>query len=381
MRVLVCPQEFKGSLTAVDATTALTRGVTLADPQAQIDACPLADGGPGTVDALVAAVGGRYTTTNVDGPLGDPVHARWGRFSDTAGDTAGDTAIIEMAAASGLVLVPAERLDPRRASTHGTGQLILAALDARVRRILVGVGGSATNDAGAGAVSALGARLLDDDDRVLPPGGAALARLARIDTTGLDERLQRTEVVVLSDVRNPLLGPEGATAVYGPQKGVDDATQPLLEHALTNFADIVARDLGLDIATVPGGGGAGGLAAGLSAFAGATIQSGFTMIAETVALPERIAQSDLVLTGEGRLDRQSSFGKTVAGVAAMAAQANRPCLAVVGAHEGSTEIEGLTDVEIATPPTLSLAEGMARADELTAAAAQRLIRRHIPQRG
>ncbi|MCZ6546476.1 MAG: glycerate kinase [Chloroflexi bacterium] len=377
MRVLVCPQEFKGSLTAVDATTALTRGVTLADPQAQIDACPLADGGPGTVDALVAAVGGRYTTTNVDGPLGDPVHARWGRFSDTAGDTA----IIEMAAASGLVLVPAERLDPRRASTHGTGQLILAALDAKVRRILVGVGGSATNDAGAGAVSALGARLLDDDDRVLPPGGAALAHLARIDTTGLDERLQRTEVVVLADVRNPLLGPEGATAVYGPQKGVDDATQPLLEHALANFADIVARDLGLDIATVPGGGGAGGLAAGLSAFAGATIQSGFTLIAETVALPERIAQSDLVLTGEGRLDRQSSFGKTVAGVAAMAAQANRPCLAVVGAHEGSTDIEGLTDVEIATPPTLPLAEGMARADELTAAAARRLIERHTPERG
>ena len=253
MRVLVCPQEFKGSLTAVEAADALAAGVrdALQDTVdvVEIDLCPLADGGPGTIEAVVGAMGGRFTTSNVDGPLGDPVAARWGRIDEEPVSSPrdagpGNTAVLEMAAASGLVLLPAERLDPRRASTFGSGQLIAAALDAAVQTILIGVGGSAANDGGAGAVAALGARLLDDAGRSLPPGGAALAELVRIERDGFDPRVRETEIVVLADVRNPLVGAEGASAVYGPQKGADAETVAELERALTNFADIVARDLG-----------------------------------------------------------------------------------------------------------------------------------------
>ena len=271
---------------------------------------PLADGGPGTVEAVVTAAGGRYSHARVEGPLGDPVNARWGRIDD------GRTAIIEMAAASGLLLVPPGRLDPRRASTIGTGELIGAALDAGVSRLLVGVGGSATNDGGAGMATALGARFLDDDGRPIAPGGAALAGLARIDVGGLDPRLAAVEVRVLADVRNPLTGPDGASAVYGPQKGADATTIAELDRALTHFADIVARDVGADILTLPGGGAAGGLGAGLIAFTGARIEPGIEAIASAVRLDARLAGADVVLTGEGSLDRQSAFGKTVAGVAA-----------------------------------------------------------------
>ena len=355
MRVLVCPQEFKGSLTAVEAAEALAAGVRSVLADVEIDLCPLADGGPGTVDAVVGAMGLRFTTTNVDGPLGDPVAARWGRVdsepvsaSREAGS--GDIAVLEMAAASGLVLVPAERLDPRRASTFGSGQLIAAALDADVRLILIGVGGSATTDGGAGAVVALGARLLDDAGRPLPPGGAALSQLARIELEGFDSRVQQTEIVVLADVRNPLVGADGASAIYGPQKGADARAVAELERALTNFADIVARDLGVAIADLPGAGAAGGLAGGLVAFAGARIESGFEAVARAVGLERRARLADLVITGEGTIDRQTGFGKAVAGVAAVAAVAGKPCIAVGGRvrdRDAVGRIAGLLEVEAA----------------------------------
>ena len=213
MRVLIAPQEFKGSLTAVQAAAAIQRGVQQVFPNATIDSAPVADGGPGTVEAIVHAANGRTSIARVDGPLGAPVDARWGRIDN------GSTAVIEMAAASGLTLLRAEELDPRRASTYGTGQLIKHALDAGVERILIGVGGSATNDGGAGMAEALGAVLLDERGNRLPPGGAALANLARIQTDGFDARLARIEMTVLCDVQNPLLGAEGASAVYGPQRG------------------------------------------------------------------------------------------------------------------------------------------------------------------
>lgn len=374
MRVVLAPQEFKGSLTATEAAAAMAQGVRAALPDAEIDSAPLADGGPGTVQAVVTAAKGRHSYARVDGPLGAPTDAIWGRIDG------GRTAVIEMAAASGLLLLTPDRRDPRRAGTYGTGELIRAALDAGVRRILIGVGGSASNDGGAGMAAALGVRFLDEHGQPLPPGGAALARLARIDVTDLDPRLTGVEVIGLTDVRNPLLGPQGASAVYGPQKGADPVAVAELERALTNYADIVARDVGVEIASVPAGGAAGGLAAGLIAFAGARLEPGVVRVAEAVRLRERLTGAGLVITAEGRLDRQSLFGKTVAGVAALAREAAAPCLAVAGTvtdEAAVRAIPGLTDVEAAAPAGMPLDEAMTRAAPLLTAATERLLRRHL----
>ena len=369
--VVIAPQEFKGSLTAVESARAIERGAQTILPDAKFDRAPVADGGPGTVQAIVHAANGRTSIARVDGPLGSPVDARWGRIDD------GRTAVIEMAAASGLALLRPEELDPRRASTFGTGQLIRHALDAGVERILIGVGGSATNDGGAGMAEALGAVFLDDGSGRLPPGGAALAHLARIDASRLDPRLREVEIRVLCDVQNPLLGPEGASAIYGPQKGADAAAVAELDRALANFADILERDLDARVADVPGAGAAGGLAAGLLAFCGAELQSGFDAVSEAVRLRERIASADLVITGEGRLDSQSSYGKTTAGVASLAAEADVPCIAVAGLVDGDGILDGLAEVEQAAPEGMSLAEAMARAAELVEAAAARVVRRFL----
>ncbi|MXX79952.1 MAG: glycerate kinase [Chloroflexi bacterium] len=370
MRVLIAPQEFKGSLTAVEAVDAIQVSVARVMPDAEIDRAPLADGGPGTVEAIVHAARGRTSIARVDGPLGAPVDACWGRIDD------GRCAVIEMAAASGLTLLSAGELDVDRASTYGTGQLIVHALDSGVERILIGVGGSATNDGGACMAEALGAVLLDEHDRRLPSGGAALARLARIDVRQLDPRLDRTDIRVLCDVRNPLLGPKGASAVYGPQKGAKPAQVAQLDRALANYAAIVERDLGVRVADIPGGGAAGGLAAGLVAFCGATLQSGFDAVADAVGLADRVAQADLVITGEGRLDTQSAYGKTVAGVAALSRSLNVPCLAVAGLIEGDAAVSGIADREASTPEGVSVEDAMTRADELVRDAVVRLLQRY-----
>ncbi len=371
MRVVVAPQEFKGSLTAVEVAAAIQRGLQSLVPAVQIDAAPIADGGPGTVEAMLRSAQGRSSIARVDGPLGAPVDARWGRIGG------GATAVIEMAAASGLTLLRRDQLDPRRASTYGTGQLIRHALDAGVTRILVGVGGSATNDGGAGMAEALGAVLLDDHGRRLPPGGAALADLALIDTAGLDPRLADVEMRVLCDVRNPLLGFEGASAIYGPQKGADAACVAELDRALANFAAILERDLDARVADVPGAGAAGGLAAGLMACCGAQLQPGFAAVSDAVGLRQRIAMADLVITGEGRFDRQSSYGKATAGVASLSAEAGVPCIAVAGLVEGDGALPGLVDVEQTAPEGMPLAEAMSHASELVEAAVKRALQRRF----
>lgn len=370
MRVIIAPQEFKGSLTAVAAASTIQTGVMSVFPDALIDSAPVADGGPGTVEAIVHAARGRTSIARVDGPLGDPIDARWGRIDQ------GRTAVIEMAAASGLSLLRREELDPRRASTHGTGQLIRHALDAGVERILIGVGGSATNDGGAGMAEALGAVFLDELGRRLTPGGASLAQLAVIDVDQVDSRLDDVKVTVLCDVQNPLLGPEGASAIYGPQKGADPVCVAELDRALSNLAGILERDLQAKVADAPGSGAAGGLAAGLMAFCGATLQSGFAAVSEAVHLPARIAQADLVITGEGRLDTQSAYGKTVAGVAELAKTANVPCLAIAGLIEGEPALPGLIDCEASTPSGMPVEEAMARSGELVPAAVVRLLKRY-----
>jgi len=313
---------------------------------------------------VVAASGGRTVATTARDPLGRPVAAEWG----TVGQ---DTAVIEMAAAAGLLrLVEGER-DPRLASTYGVGELVRAALDAGCRRLIIGQGGSATNDGGAGMAQALGVRFLDADGGELPPGGAALARLERIDSSALDPRLARCEVVAATDVMNPLCGPEGASLVYGPQKGASPEVARELDAALRRYGEVVERDVGVPVLDVPGVGAAGGLGAGLIAFLGARIEPGVEVVAEVVRLRERVRGASLVLTGEGKLDGQTGYGKTVAGVARIAAAEGVPVIVVAGTlGEGWERIleSGVESVELIVPRLGTLEEAMERPAEMLAAA-------------
>ena len=331
MRYLIAPDKFKGSLSAVQAAQAMARGVRRADPTAEVDEVPMADGGEGTVEALVSATGGSIHHLQVTGPLGEPVDSWFG----TSGD--GRTAFVEMAAASGLVLVPVDRRDPTRATTFGTGELIRAALDLEVDRIVVGIGGSATNDGGAGLASALGFRLLDAEGQPIAPGGGPLERLDRIDPLGRDPRLDRVEIAVACDVTNPLCGPEGASAVYGPQKGATPEMVRRLDQNLSRLADRIASDLGPDVAGLPGAGAAGGLGAGLVAFARGRLERGVELIARTVGLADRLKGVDLCLSAEGSLDEQTAHGKTVSGVSQISLRQGCPVFVLAGRIQPGAE--------------------------------------------
>jgi glycerate 2-kinase len=341
VRVVVAPGAFKGTLSAGEAARAMVAGWRDADAQAQLEGIPVADGGEGTLDVLVSAFDGKRHHARVTGPLGDQVEAKYA----VAMTPGGALAIVEMAQASGLRHVSERRRDPLRATTHGTGELLLAGARHRPGRVLVGVGGSATNDAGAGMAQALGVRLLDRDGRELPPGGAALRGLARIDATGLDRSVRDVDVVVLCDVDNPLVGSNGASAVYGPQKGASAGDVVVLEEALAHFAAVAHRDLGIDLRHVRGGGAAGGLAAGLLAFLGARLRRGFDVVADLLDLRGRFEGSSVVVTGEGRYDRQSERGKAPFGVLRMAAEAG--CRTVLIAGQVEEGVEPPADVVLA----------------------------------
>ncbi len=371
MKVVVAPQAYKGSLSAQEVAAAMALGLRRVLRDAEIVEIPLADGGEGTVETMVAATQGKLMTAHATGPLGGPVIASWGLLGD------GKTAVIEMAAASGIGLVPADQLDPLSATSYGTGKLILEALAADCHEIIVGLGGSATNDAGAGMAQALGARLLDRKERELARGGAALTNLARIDVTGLDRRLASSRVSAASDVTNRLLGRNGASWVYGSQKGASEDACRQLDNALSNFATVVERDLGLAVSDVPGAGAGGGLGAGLIAFLGARIVPGMDVIADAVKLTERMEGADLVITGEGRLDSQTLSGKTVVGVATRAHTLGIPVVAIAGQLSGDlTELRrrGITaELSIATGP-VTFEEMADEASQLIADAAERAIR-------
>ena len=321
LRIVVAPDKFKGSLTAVQAAESMADGVLRAEPAAVVLSLPVADGGEGTVAAAVAAGFSRREVT-VRGPTGDDVSA-----SFAVRDT---TAVIEMAEASGLGRLPGEVPAPRTASTYGTGQLVLAALDAGARDIVVGIGGSATTDGGAGMAQALGARLVDSAGTELSAGGAALRDLDRIDVAGFDERVADTRFTVASDVDNPLVGTNGAAAVYGPQKGASADDIDVLDAALTRYAEVVGRDLGVEVAQLAGAGAAGGLGAGAIAFLGAEITSGIELLLDVVGFGEALRDADLVLTGEGSLDEQSLSGKAPIGVARAASPSGVPVFALCG---------------------------------------------------
>ena len=369
MRVVIAPNAFKGSLSALDAAEAIAEGVRVAAPDADLVLVPIADGGDGTVDALVAATHGERRTLQVRGPLGDAVDAGYGVI-----DT-GSTAVIEMAKAAGLALVPPAKRDPRITTTYGVGELLQRAYDEGARHFIVGIGGSATNDGGAGMAQALGYHLLDENGHELPPGGLALKRLARIHVGGVHANWKEAGVDVACDVTNPLTGPSGASAVYGPQKGATPEIVAELDIALKHFAEIIRRDLGVDVDQLPGAGAAGGLGAGLVAFTGARLRPGAEMVMEALRLDERLAGAGLVITGEGRIDSQTArFGKGPAAVARHARQAGIPVVAIGGSIADETELRLLFDgLEATVVEPCPLDEAIGQARPLLVAASTRVM--------
>jgi len=363
MRIVVCPDSFKGSLSAVEAADAIVRGIRIgvADAGVEVVSIPLADGGEGTVEALVRATGGCIRRVRVRDPLGREIDSFYGVLGD------GRTAVVETAAASGLTLLAESERNPLATCTFGTGELIRAAAESGVERLIIGLGGSATNDAGAGAMTALGARFLDANGRDLPPGGGALVNLDRIDVSGLDFPEGRVRVEVACDVNNPLVGPTGASVVFGPQKGASGEMVDRLDAGLARWAEVVKRDLGKDVAGLPGAGAAGGLGAALAAFLDAELRSGIDIVLEAVGFDEHLKGADLVITGEGRIDEQTRFGKAVGGVLRHASAAGVPVVAVAGSCAGDLRPlydAGLTAAFSIAPGPMSVAYSMSRASEL-----------------
>lgn len=324
MKIIVAPNAFKGTLTAPQAAAAIARGVREVFPGAEIVEVPVADGGDGTAEALVTALHGEFRAVRVEGPLGDPVEATYGLVDS------GRTAVVELASASGLALIPAERRDPLRATTYGFGQLLGAAREAGVVAVIAGIGGSATNDGGAGMAQALGYRLLDAQGRDLARGGAALARLWNIDPSGFDRAWSSVAVRVACDVTNPLTGPLGASAVYGPQKGAGPDMVRELDAALARLSEVIERDLGRKVSEIPGAGAAGGAGAGLVAFLGAQLVPGAPLVVDAAGFDEKLKGASLVITGEGRVDEQTAYGKAPGEVARRAQAAGIPVVLVAG---------------------------------------------------
>ena len=324
MKIVIAPDSYKESLTAMAVASEIEAGFREIFPDAEYLKIPVADGGEGTVQAMIDASGGRLVTLRVRGPLGETVDAFYGIMGD------GATAVIEMAAASGLELVPAARRDPLRTTSYGTGELIRDALDAGARRFVLGVGGSATNDGGAGMLQALGGRLLDAAGVELAPGGAALTALHKIDLSGLDARINECVFDVACDVSNPLVGPEGASHIFGPQKGASAAMVETLDASLRHYAGVIARDLGHQVADVPGAGAGGGIGAAMLVFLGGRLRPGSEIVTAAVGLDAAVADADLVITGEGRIDSQTIHGKTPVGVARVAQRHGKSVIAIAG---------------------------------------------------
>jgi glycerate kinase len=371
MKIIIAPQSFKGSLKAHEAAAAMAEGVKAFDSSIETVLLPIADGGAGTVRALVQATNGKLISAIAHDPLGNKVAAAWGKSDD------GVTAFIEVAAASGLALVPEDKLDPMQASTYGTGELILAALEHGCKKIMIGLGDSATTDGGAGIAQALGVKLLDNDGKEIPSGGAGLALLEHIDMSGRNRLVKDCKIMCACDVTNPLYGPQGAAYIYGPQKGATPEMVKKLDASLRNLAGVIKNDLGLDIADLPGAGAAGGIGAGLVAFLGDSLQRGVDLICDSIGFNKYLENADLVLTGEGRIDYQTAFGKTVAGIAVRAKAAGVPVVAICGEiGQGYCEVykHGVSSVMSILPRAMSREEAMREGGDLLRDAAERAVR-------
>jgi glycerate kinase len=324
MTIVLAPDSFKESMTAKEVCEAMEKGIKKANPNIKCIKVPMADGGEGTMQSLVDATDGKVYKVKVQGPLGAEVEAEYGILGD------GEVAVIEMASASGIHLVPKEKRNPMKTSTFGTGQLIKACLEHSIKKLLIGIGGSATNDGGAGMVQALGGKLLDSDGNELPLGGGELRKLAQIDLSNLDDRLKDVEVEVACDVNNPLVGEKGASYVFGPQKGATEEMVKVLDENLRHYGVKIKECLGIDIVEVPGAGAAGGLGAGLMAFLNGTLKNGLEMVVEYTKLEQKVKEADMVWTGEGSIDHQTIYGKTPYGVARVAKKYKLPVIALAG---------------------------------------------------
>jgi len=370
LKVLIAVDSFKGSVSSTEVCDFLAEGILNFDPTAIVYKKPLADGGEGTVEALVSATGGRFLEEEVCGPLGEKVRAVYGILGD------GQTAVIEMAAASGLPLVPPKKRNPRLTTTKGTGELILKALEQGVKKIIVGIGGSATNDGGAGMLQALGMSLKDKDGYEIGPGGEALLKLQAIDTANLDPRLKEVAIQVACDVNNPLCGEKGASYVYGPQKGATEEDVKLLDEALAHYAEVVKKELGKDIKDIPGAGAAGGLGAGFLVL-GAELTPGAPLIIEASGVRKLLGEVDLVITGEGKIDEQTVYGKLPIVVAELAAEKGVPVVAVTGYFEekGRVILEHGIDAVYSLPDRpMSLEEAFQRTPQLLREAGEEIYR-------
>lgn len=321
---VLAPDSFKESMTAKEVCIAMEKGLRKVYPEANYVHVPMSDGGEGTVQSLVDASNGTLFTKQVMGPLGQPVEAKFGILGD------GFTGAIEMASASGIHLVTKETKNPLITTTYGTGQLILECLDRGMKQIIIGIGGSATNDGGTGMAEALGAKFLDENGNTLPRGGGSLGQLATIDVSGLDPRLKDVRIIVACDVTNPLCGEHGASHVFGPQKGATPEMVAQLDQSLAHYADVVKTQLNKDIRDVPGAGAAGGLGAGLLIFTQATLQKGIEIVIDYTNLKEKLQDADFVFTGEGGIDFQTKFGKTPFGVAQAAKLSGKKVIAIAG---------------------------------------------------
>ena len=380
MKIVIAPDSFKESLSALDVACEIEAGFREIFPTANYLKIPVADGGEGTVDAMIAATGGQRIEVEVSGPLGNPVQAFYGLLGD------GKTAVIEMAAASGLELIPPTQRNPLNTTTFGTGQLIRAALDAGARHFIIGLGGSATNDGGAGMLQALGGDLLDSSGKFIPPGGGGLSHLTQIKLDALDPRLEGCIFEIACDVSNPLLGPQGASAIFGPQKGATPEMVGQLEANLSHFAQLILRDFGHDLASQPGTGAAGGMSLCLIAFLNGTLRPGVEIVTDAIGLGAALSDADLVITGEGRIDSQSIRGKTPVGVARLAQAHGIPVIALGGRLAADIAVvhqHGIAAAFAAVnrPCTLETALNEARANLRSAArniAACLKIGQHLP---
>ncbi len=379
MKIIIAPDSFKGSLSSIEAADAIERGIILGVGNRSVDIVklPLGDGGEGTVDAMIGALGGKKVSTEVLDPLMRPIKAEFAIVDD-------NIAIIEMASASGLTLLNASERNPLITSTYGTGQLINAAIEFGCKKIIIGIGGSATNDGGSGAMSALGAKFLDRDGNELPPGGASLKNLYSIDMAGFRFPVGRVQVEAACDVTNPLIGPLGASAVYGPQKGASNEDVFELDAALANYGEVIKRELGCDVINRDGAGAAGGLGAALSAFLKAELRSGIDIVLDAVGFNEALTGADIVITGEGKIDEQSGFGKVLDGILKRASKNNVPVVAIAGAISGDIRTlydKGLTSAfSIALGP-MSLDYAMANSAMLlrsVSANIARLLVNYLP---
>lgn len=371
MQIVIAPDSFKECLSAAQVAAAISEGIGRIASEAELICIPIADGGEGTIQALVAATGGRVVSAPAVDALNRPVESFYGVLGD------GETAVIEMAAASGIELLSAEELNPMVASTYGTGLLVKAAMEAGFSRIILAIGGSATNDGGVGMAQALGFDLLDKTGKPIGPGGGSLGELESIGRSHVHPLLPKVTITVASDVKNPLLGTSGATRVYGPQKGATPQMVEQLEKNMSHYAAVLEKEFGSGIAATAGAGAAGGLGAGLIAFCGAEMGSGFDLISKLTRLEDRIKQAAVVFTAEGRIDSQTASGKTISGLAQLAKKYEVPVIALAGMVEDDLTAlyeQGVTAVFAIADRPMSLKESKVRAGELLAATSGRIMR-------